>query len=165
MVDLIMLGQQAEVTADDDGSYLRQAFDAIDRGGPRLGGFPGCDSNEGNWSCLAGLRAARAQALNLLCIARSPTGIVHLNGPRNFRRQLTETRGHEPSGQFSGEHGMRRLRHQQTRQVRFALRRFYPRPGRRGPPLFSSPGNQPITINSLSWQLGHYQVIWERHDP
>src|SRR6202167_2501099 len=29
-----------------------------------------------------------------------------------------------------------------------------------GPPLFSSPGNQPITINSLSWPLGYYQVIW-----
>ena len=71
VVDLIMLGQQAEVTADDDGSYLRQAFDAIDRGGPRLGGFPGCDSDKGNWSCLAGLRAARAQALNLLRIAEA----------------------------------------------------------------------------------------------
>ena len=155
-----MLGQQAEVTADDDGSYLRQAFDAIDRGGPRLGRFRRRDSDKGNWTCLASLRAARAQSLNLLRIARSPTGIVHLNGPHNFRRQLTETRSHETCGYFSGEHSMGRLRHQQTRQAHRCVAPLPPAPK---PTIALHYPLLPITCQSpsaLSWRLRHYQVIW-----
>src|SRR5580692_3199654 len=52
VVDLIMLGQQAEMAADDDGSYLRPTFNGIDRGGPGLGNFPRRNGHERNWICL-----------------------------------------------------------------------------------------------------------------
>ena len=52
VVGLIMLGQQGEMTADDDGSYLRPAFDGINGCRPRLGSFPGRNGHERNWVAL-----------------------------------------------------------------------------------------------------------------
>jgi hypothetical protein len=67
--------------------------------------------------------------LDLLRIARRPTGIVHLDGALDLRRQLPEGRREQSSGQLSGKHGMGRLRHQKAGQAHIPLRCFYLGPG------------------------------------
>ncbi len=128
VVSLIVLGKQAEMPADDDRSWLREGFDGIDRGGPRLDGFLGRDRDKGNRGRV-GARTSGAQSLNLLRIAGSPTGIVHLNSPLDLRRQRAEGGGQQCRGQLSSEHRVGRLRNQKARQAHITLSRFYLRPG------------------------------------
>src|ERR1700752_1714721 len=76
---------------------------------------------------MACLSATGSQPLNLLCVARGPASVVHLNRARDLRWQFAEAS--QTPGEFSRKDSMRRLRHQQARRALLSLLRFHARPG------------------------------------
>jgi len=88
LVHRVMPCQQGEMAADNHRSWFGEGFHSVDRSRPRLLYFPGRNGDKGNG--IASLGTAGSQPLNLLRVARGPTGIMHLNGPRDLGGQFAE---------------------------------------------------------------------------